>query len=148
MTGAAVAIADTGALLAYYKEDEPDHAACRRAVETVGHLVVPPLVLAELDHLITSCLGARAAITVLGHLADQVAVGRYEVPEAGPHLRAARAVMQRHVELDIGLTDAMNAVLAMEFRTDTLFTIDRKHFRAIRPLTPHEAFRLLPDDLC
>ncbi|WP_208881394.1 hypothetical protein [Streptomyces armeniacus] len=49
-------------------------------------------------------------------------------------------MMQRYVELDIGLTDAMNAVLAMEFRTDTLFTIDRRHFRTrsghSRPTTP------------
>lgn len=146
MTDTPVAIADTGALLAYYKADEPDHAACRRAMESIGHLVVPPLVLAELDYLITSRLGARTAVTVLGHLTDRVAIGRFEVPEIGPHLGAARALMQRYVELDIGLTGAMNAVLAMEFRTDALFTIDRKHFRAVRPLTPHEAFRLLPDD--
>ncbi|WP_455351343.1 PIN domain-containing protein [Streptomyces sp. SYSU K217416] len=141
-----VVIADTGALLAYYKGDEPDHHPCRQAMATIGHLVVPPMVLAELDYLVTRHLGAKSAISVLGHIADKVAVGRFEVPEVGPHLHAARAVMQRYVDLEIGLTDAMNAVLAMEFRTDALFTIDRKHFRTIRPLTPHDAFRLLPDD--
>lgn len=147
MSGTPIVIADTGALLAYYKSDEPDHPACRQAMETFGHLVVPPMVLAELDYLITSHLGARAAIDVLGHLTDRVAVGRYEVPEVGAHLAAARAVMQRNLDLNIGLTDAMNVVLAREFRTDALFTIDRKHFRAVRPLTPHAGFRLLPDDL-
>lgn len=145
--GIPVAIADTGALLAFYKGDEADHLACRKAMEGVGHLVVPPMVLAELDYLVTGHLGPKAAITMLGHIADRVAVGRFEVPEVGPHLHAARAVMQRYVDLSIGLTDAMNAVLAKEFRTHAMFTIDRKHFRAIRPLTPHDAFRLVPDDL-
>src|ERR1035441_2892094 len=46
----------------------------------------------------------------------------------------------------IGLADAMNVVLAREFRTDVIATLDRRHFRMIRPLTRHEAFRLLPDD--
>jgi uncharacterized protein len=46
----------------------------------------------------------------------------------------------------IGLTDALNVVLAREFRTDVVATFDIRHFRMIRPLTPHAAFRLLPDD--
>jgi hypothetical protein len=46
----------------------------------------------------------------------------------------------------IGLADAMNVVLAREFRTDVIATLDRRHFRVIRPLTRHDAFRFLPDD--
>lgn len=42
--------------------------------------------------------------------------------------------------------DAMNVVLAREFRTDVIATLDR-HFRMIRPITGHDAFRLLPDDV-
>ena len=48
---------------------------------------------------------------------------------------------------DIGLTDAMNVVLAREFRTSSILTLDVKHFRMIRPLTAHPAFQLLPFDL-
>jgi predicted nucleic acid-binding protein len=47
----------------------------------------------------------------------------------------------------IGLADAMNVVLAREFRTDVIATLDHRHFRAIRSLTSHSALRLLPDDL-
>jgi uncharacterized protein len=36
--------------------------------------------------------------------------------------------------------------LAAAYRADSMFTTDR-HFRMIRPLTGHPAFRLLPDDL-
>jgi len=41
----------------------------------------------------------------------------------------------------------MNVVLAREFRTDVIATLDRRHFRMLRPLTKHDAFRLLPDDI-
>jgi uncharacterized protein len=47
----------------------------------------------------------------------------------------------------IGLADATNVVLAREFRTDVIATLDRRHFRMLRPLTKHDAFRLLPDDI-
>jgi hypothetical protein len=35
----------------------------------------------------------------------------------------------------------------MEFRTDVIATLDQRHFRMIRPLTRHDAFRLLPHDV-
>jgi hypothetical protein len=38
----------------------------------------------------------------------------------------------------------MNVVLAREFRVDVIAAFDHRHFRTIRPLTPHDAFRLLP----
>ncbi len=47
----------------------------------------------------------------------------------------------------VGLTDAMNVVLAREFRTDVIATLDYRHYRMIRPLTAHDAFRLLPEDI-
>lgn len=147
MSDIPVAIGDTGALLAYYKTDEADHKACRNAMPQIGHLVIPPFVLAELDYLITRHMGTDAAVRVLGHINDRVAIGRFEVPEVAPHLQAARAVMRGYSDLSIGLTDAMNTVMAREFRTDAIFTIDRRHFRTIRPLTSHSAYRLLPDDL-
>ncbi|WP_371102530.1 hypothetical protein [Streptomyces sp. PU_AKi4] len=40
----------------------------------------------------------------------------------------------------------MNVALAAAYHTDAMFTSD-PHFRMIRPLTGHGAFRLLPDDL-
>ncbi len=60
-------------------------------------------------------------------------------------LLAAYAVLDDYP--DIGLADAMNVVLAREFRTDVIATLAHRHFRVIRPLTPHAAFRLLPDDV-
>ncbi|MFI6596852.1 hypothetical protein ACIBHX_11390 [Nonomuraea sp. NPDC050536] len=41
----------------------------------------------------------------------------------------------------------MNVVLAEQYETENLLTLDRRDFRAISPLTGAKAFRLLPDDL-
>jgi predicted nucleic acid-binding protein len=142
-----VAIADTSALLAVFNRADAEHAACVEARARVGHLVISPLVLAELDYLVSSRIGADAAIAVLDHILGKVDIRRYEVPDLSPHLRTARALMDVYKSMNIGPADAVNATLAASFRTDAVFTLDRAHFRAIRPLTGHTHFRLLPDDL-
>lgn len=142
-----VAIADTSALLAVFNRTDAEHAACVKTRAQVGHLVISPLVLAELDYLVSTRIGADAAIAVLDHVLGKVDVKRYEVPDLSPHLHAARALMGVYKSMNIGLADATNAALAAYFRTDAVFTLDRGHFRAIRPLTGHTHFRLLPDDL-
>ena len=62
-------------------------------------------------------------------------------------LGTARLVQQHHAGLDLDLADAVNVALAAQYRTDAMLTLDRRDFRAIRPLTPHKWFRILPDDL-
>ncbi|MBM9508443.1 PIN domain-containing protein [Actinacidiphila acididurans] len=140
-----VTIADTSGLYAYYDRGDAQHEACRKAVAATAHLVVTPLVLAELDYLLSTRIGAAAAQGALAHVRDRVAVRRYAVPEAEPHLSTALVTMRRYPQ--IGLTDTMNVVMAAEYRTDAILTLDRRHFRMVRPLTGHTAFRLLPDDL-
>jgi uncharacterized protein len=73
---------------------------------------------------------------------------RMLVPEvAADTLRKARAVQARHADLRLDLADAVNVALAEQYETDSVLTLDRRDFRAMRPLTSHKAFRLLPDDL-
>ncbi|MEU5100021.1 PIN domain-containing protein [Streptomyces sp. NPDC020996] len=139
-----VLIADTSGLFAYYDGTDPEHKACRAAVASAAHLVITPLVLAELDYLLTARVGPDAAHAALTHVRDRVAVRRYAVPEVEPHLSTALVTMRRYPQ--IGLTDTMNIVMAAEYRTDGVLTLDRRHFRTVRPLTGHPAFRLWPDD--
>ncbi|MFF1272689.1 PIN domain-containing protein [Streptomyces marokkonensis] len=127
-----------------FDADAPEHAACRKAVAAASRLVVSPLVLAELDYLLGSRVGPEAAHAALGHVRDRVAVRRYAVPEIEPHLSTALVTMRRYPQ--IGLTDTMNVVMAAEYHTDAILTLDRRHFRMVRPLTGHSAFRLWPDD--
>ncbi|MDQ0993153.1 PIN domain-containing protein [Streptomyces sp. V3I7] len=140
-----VLVADTSGLYAFYDADEPAHDACRKAVARASHLVITPLVLAELDYLISTRIDAASAQAALGHIRDRVAERRYAVPEVEPHLSTALVTMRRYPQ--IGLTDTMNAVMAAEYHTDALLTLDHRHFRKVRPLTGHTAFALWPDDL-
>ena len=142
---APVAIADTSGLLAYFDRSEPEHARCRAAMASLSHAVVSPMVLAELDYLLTTGISATAAEQALDYMLGQIAIRRFEVPDVGPELAAAQVIMRRHSE--IGLTDAMNVALAATFRTNAILTLDRKHFRALRPIGGEKYFRLLPDDL-
>jgi predicted nucleic acid-binding protein len=59
----------------------------------------------------------------------------------------AQAVRVRYGALDLDLADAVNAALAADFDTDAILTLDRRDFRAVRPLGHQKAFRLLPDGL-
>jgi predicted nucleic acid-binding protein len=139
-----VLVADTSGLYAYYDAGDPEHAQCRKAVASAAHLVVSPLVLAELDYLLSTRIGNEAAQGALAHIRDRVAVRRYAVPEIEPHLSTALVIMRRYPQ--IGLTDTMNVVMASEYHTDAVLTLDRRHFRTLRPLTGHASFRLWPDD--
>jgi predicted nucleic acid-binding protein len=140
-----VVIADTSALVALFNDTDEHHKAVREGFAQTGHLVVSPCVLTELDYLIATRQGPAPARAALGFIANRVAAGRWEVPEIGSFLLVAHAVLGDYPA--IGLADAMNVALAREFRTDIIATLDRRHFRMIRPLTRHDAFRLLPDDV-
>lgn len=62
-------------------------------------------------------------------------------------LNTAAAIRAHYADLNLDLADAVAVVVAAEDRTNVVLTLDRRDFRALRPLTEHEAFRLLPDDL-
>ncbi|RBM22121.1 PIN domain-containing protein [Streptomyces sp. PT12] len=145
-----VAVADTNALYRLLDPHLTGHQEHKKALATVSHLVVSPMVLAELDYLITTRAGARKALAAARFIERATATRRFEIPAVIAHLSAALAVAEGYADADggkgIGLTDAMNVALAAAYRTDSMFTTDR-HFRMIRPLTGHPAFRLLPDDL-
>jgi predicted nucleic acid-binding protein len=100
------------------------------------------------DHLARARLGAAARSTILELLTTQVRRMRFQVPDIGAEtLTTAFTVMGRYADLDLDLADAVSVALAADYRTDAILTLDRRDFRALRPLTPHKAFKLFPDDL-
>ncbi|MFJ8971380.1 PIN domain-containing protein [Streptomyces anulatus] len=145
-----VAIADTNALYRLLDPRLTGHEAHAKALGAISHLIISPLVLAELHYLITTKASAGKALTAARFIERNTATRRFEIPSVGAHLSAAIAVAEGYVDADggkgIGLADAMNVALAAAYGTDLVFTSDR-HFRMVRPLTGHKAFRLLPDDL-
>jgi predicted nucleic acid-binding protein len=56
-------------------------------------------------------------------------------------------LLETQAPLDLDLTDAVNVASAADYDTDAILTLDRRDFRAVRPLGRHKAFRVLPADL-
>jgi predicted nucleic acid-binding protein len=125
-------IVDTSALLAYFDTDEPDHQAVAAILEEADEpLVVSPYVVAELHYLVASRLGVKAELAVLAELAG----GAWDLaPIDSDGLKDARAVVQRYADQRIGIADASMVVLAARYQTQTIVTLDRRHFDVLQPL--------------
>lgn len=145
-----IVIADTNALLRIFDQSMERHTEHVKALASAEHLVISPLVLTELDYLLTRRGGTAQAIRSLEFINRQVSLRRFSIPDITPQLSAAIAVADGYRDADggkgIGLVDATNVALAAAYNTNLMLTEDR-HFRMVRPLTGHDAFRLLPDDL-
>jgi predicted nucleic acid-binding protein len=115
-------------------------------LQEAGTLIISPLVLTEVDHLAKARFGSQARTAIIDFVLTQAGRSRFQIPETGLEvLDTARMVQRQYANLD--LADAVNVALAAQYRTDAVLTLDRRDFRAMRPLTPHKCFRLLPGDL-
>ena len=143
-----IVVGDTSGLVAAFNIDNPEYQGARTALREASVTVASPLVFAEVEHVITRKVDRKAACAVNDWLLRQEGATRILVPEvAADALRKARAVQVRYADLRLDLADAVNVVLAERYETDSVLTLDRRDFRAMRPLSNHKAFRLLPDDL-
>lgn len=144
MSGAAPIICDTSGLLAAADSVDPDHRPAANTVATAsGPLIVSPLVAVELDYLLRARLSADAART----FGDDLAAGAYELaPLTHANVAGCLEVDRQYASLGLGLTDAHLVVLAHDYSTDLVFSLDERHLRAVRPLRGHGALRLLPAD--
>lgn len=125
-------IVDTSALLAYFDASEPDHAAVEQTLgSSTDLLFVSPYVLAELDYLVATRHGVEAELAVL----DELAGGAWEIVGFDvDQLKQARSIIDKYRDQDIGVADASNVVLAERYHTDTIVTLDRRHFEILRPI--------------
>ena len=142
-----ILVADTSGLIAASDKNAPESGDCQAVLAEAGTTLVSPLVLTEVDHLAKARFGSRARSSLIDFVIFQARRGRIQIPEITVDLlETARAVQRQYAGLDLDLADGVNVALAAEYRTCSVLTLDRRDFRAIRPLTPHPAFRLLPDD--
>ena len=143
-----IVVGDTSGLVAALNVSDPEHTAARKALSNASVTVVSPLVMLEIEHITTRNVNRRAAEAVNDWLLGQERTLRVVIPEVNADLlRKARAVQNRYNSLKLDLTDAVNVALAAAYETEWVLTLDRRDFRAVRPLTGHQAFQLLPDDL-
>ncbi len=124
-------ILDTGPLLAALDAADPDHAACARLLtETTEDLVVPLLVLPELDYWCAQRLPDNGWLTFL----DDLLAGAYlaEAPTVAD-LTRARELQDSFRDLRLGVVDATVIALAERLREPRIATLDHRHFSAVRP---------------
>ncbi len=139
-------IIDTSGYLAGTATAHPLHDTVLNILGSVRQPpVVSPMVIAEIDYLVLDKAGVDMELEVI----DDLSGGAYEIPDLDlDDLRTARRLVARHRDLKIGMTDAVNAVLAERYDTNEILTTDQRHFRVITPLTRRfDAFRILPADL-
>lgn len=124
-------ILDTGPLLAALDANDPDHRACAELLTTTHEdLIVPVLVLAELDDWCARRLTQDAWLTFL----DDVLLGAYHVESPTPaDLSRAREIQSTYRELAIGIVDATVIALAERFGEPKVATLDHRHFTTVRP---------------
>jgi uncharacterized protein len=138
-----VIVLDTSGLLAALDPDQRHHESASRVLQAdPGPFLLSPFILAELDYLLLTRVGAQAERALL----DEVAAGAYDlVPVDADHVAEVAALIGRYQALRIGLADASIAVVAAMAQTTRVLTLDERHFRAMQPLWG-TAFELLPAD--
>ncbi len=143
-----IVVVDASAVIAASDRNARESAACREILQQAGTVIISPLVLTEVDHLAKARFGSRARTAIIDFVIAQARQTRFQIPETGIEiLDIARLVQKQYTSLDLDLANAVNVALAAQYRTDAMLTLDHRDFRAVRPLTPHKWFRLLPDDL-
>ncbi|BDH55464.1 hypothetical protein [Tsukamurella sp. PLM1] len=64
---------------------------------------------------------------------EQLASGAWELASMDRgRLAAATAIVERYSDVPIGVADASNIVLADEYRSPVVATLDRRHFGILR----------------
>ena len=101
-----------------------------------------PLIVAELDHLVSRQGGPDAA-RALRHDLDR---GAYLIEWWPTAIHETIAVAKRYESMELGLADASLVVLAAHLQTTDIATLDERHFRTLKPLSGGKAFTLLPAD--
>lgn len=134
-------VVDTSMVVAFMNRRDDDHERVASWMDTVEeHLFTTPLIVAEIDHLISRNGGPDAAEAFYEDLMS----GAYVV-EWWPEAMAETVEVAREYP-DIGLADASLISLSARLGTTRVATLDERHFRVVRPLTGEAAFALLPAD--
>ena len=138
-------LADTGGLLkalARTPDGKPSFPEYQTVLTTASVVIVPALVLAEVDYFLRK---NRAAMRkLIAEIFDPTTRYEYELPLPADLVRALE-FDAKFKELDLGLVDGTIAALSERRRIYRVLTSDRRDFGAIR-VGPHfsRALELLP----
>lgn len=133
---------DTSGLLAAIDASQNEHFAAAKALrEAQPPLLLSPFVLAELDYLLLTRVGARAEIALL----EEVVAGAYQLEMFDrADVELAVDYVRKYDNIELGLADASIVVLADRHGTSAVLTLDERHFRTVRRGNG-ASFELLPE---
>ena len=134
-------VLDTGPLLAVLDAADPDHQSCVSLLSQAGEdLVVPILVLAELDYWCHQRLGSAAWLSFM----EDLLAGAYRLETATTSdLARCHEIQVQYDDQSLGVVDASVLALVERLGENKLATLDHRHFSVLRP--EHvEALQLLP----
>lgn len=138
-------VADTGGLLralARAPDGRPSWPEFEAALRTASAVIVPALVLPEVDHFLR---GERTAMRrLVAEILDPRTRYELELPTPADLARAVE-LDARFADLGLGLVDGTVAAVAERRRVWRVLTTDRKDFSALR-VGPRfdRAFELVP----
>jgi predicted nucleic acid-binding protein len=106
-----------------------------RAVKTIieketGPLYLPTILVAEIDYLVSTRLGADAELDFL----DSLIEGAFTL--IGPttqDLTRCRELVVQYRDLRLGIADASVVATAERLALARILTVDQRHFRAVQP---------------
>ena len=136
-------ICDTSGVYALYDADDAEHAAVTALVESEpGPLLLPVILLAEIDYLFHLRLGGEAALAFL----EAIEQGDFTlVALTEPDLGRCRELHVQYRDLELGLADSTIVAAAERLNVYRILTLDQRHFRAVTPRS-YSHFILLPAD--
>jgi len=138
-----VIVVDTSIIVAYMNSTDDHHSRVSEWLDAAhDDLVTTPLVIAEVDHLVS----ARGGPVAASALRADLLAGAYLVEWWAGAMATCVRVSAQYADNGLGLTDASLVALAGQIATTDIATLDERHFRAVHPLTGGDAFRLLPRD--
>jgi uncharacterized protein len=137
-----VLIADSSGIIAAIDAGEPDHSAVRKLLARDERpLVTIDLVVAEVDYMVLTRLGADAERSFLRQLIEGVFLRE---PLRDADIERALEISERLSDHEIGLTDAALMAVSERLGARDVLTLDHRHFRLFRDRRGR-ALRLLPE---
>ncbi|HEX7245677.1 MAG TPA: PIN domain-containing protein [Solirubrobacterales bacterium] len=134
-------ILDTSVLLGALDAADADHEPCAALIAGASEeLIVPALVLSELDYWCHERLTGEAWLTFLADVLE----GAYSVEHPTQEdLERCHELQGKYADLALGVVDASVLAVVERLGEPKLATLDRRHFSAVRPHHV-EALELLP----
>jgi uncharacterized protein len=135
-------VLDTGPIVAALNAGDPDHERCAGLLTGCQEdLVIPALVLVEVDYWLRKLGGAQA----WQGLVEDIAGGSYRLePLLDADLVRAAELEASYRSLRLGLVDASVIAVCERLNESKVATLDRRHFTVVRP-RHRSAVTLLPD---